>query len=100
MMQEILELDNAIRQALNNQDGEAALRLAQQHDDLLHRVMDMEDKTMRETLARQLSELLARNIELAITVRERVREELRTVMQQRKLAGSATDNMPVRSFHA
>ncbi len=99
-MHEILELDHAIRKALNNQDGEAALRLAQQHDDLLHRVMDVEDKGMRETLARQLSELLARNIELAITVRERVREELRTVMQQRKLAGSATDSAPVRSFHA
>ncbi len=86
MKSRLLELDCSIREALQNHDGETVIRLSRQHDECVRSVLDAEGKD-REAFARMASELLARNIELALRIRENLQVELRQVIDQRKLSG-------------
>ena len=99
-MERILELDFELRKAIANGDGEAAARLAAQHEEAVRKTYEAADETSRESLARQISSLLERNIALAQKVRDNLRAELTTVAQQRKLTVGGATTRPQRSFSA
>lgn len=99
-MERIMELDFALREAISAGDGETASRLAGYHAEAVRDAMETVDTETRESLARQVSDLMAHNIKLAQSVRDTLRTELNAVMEQRRFATTTPDTPPTRSFTA
>lgn len=100
-MEKLLELDSMIRNAIVKRDGETVMRLCDRHTQAVQDALSVAgDGDVRRQIAAQISDLLARNIELAHKVQAGLRADLQTVMAQRKLIGSSSGSPAVCSYRA
>lgn len=80
---ELLDWDASLRSAIQSGQVEAV-------PELMARFVpqtDMDKSPVPEELARNLSDILSRNIKLAVQIRDQVRQELAEVARQRKCMG-------------
>jgi hypothetical protein len=85
----LLELDYALRQAIDQKDGLLAQDLVQQHSELLHHVFDRDNPDHHPQI-RAACDRLQNQIERAQTALTRIRGDLQQTDAQRKLVGAPT----------
>lgn len=85
----LLELDYALRQAIEQKDGLLAQELVRQHSELLHHVFDSENPDHHPHI-RAACDRLQDQITRAQTALSRIRGDLQQTDAQRKLVGAPT----------